>query len=143
MASNKKILLIIESCNPEWSSVPLVGYHFFKTISSLGDVTLVTHARNEIALEQEHPNNKIEYIRPGRIEHYYYKIIERLTTFQGRVIWPLYHVLSYPLYYFFNRCVANRFGHKVASGDFDVVHVLTPMMPRYPVEISKSSAPAF
>lgn len=137
MKAPKKILLVIESCNPEWSSVPLVGYNFFTSILPLGDVTLVTHARNEQALKAMHSQDEIVYIRPGKIEHYYYKVIERLTTFKGRVIWPLYHVLSYPLYYFFNRAVAKRFSTQVTNGDFDIVHALTPMMPRYPVEISK------
>ncbi len=138
MPNNKKILLIIESCNPDWASVPLVGYNFFASIRELGDVTLVTHARNEKFLTPRHGHDDIAYIRPGRLEHYYYKLIERLTTFKGRVIWPLYHVLSYPMYYFFDRAVAQQFGKRVEQGEFDIVHALTPMMPRYPVEISKS-----
>ena len=39
-----KVLLIVEQCNPEWASVPLVGYNFVQEINKLADVTLVTHS---------------------------------------------------------------------------------------------------
>jgi hypothetical protein len=38
-----KVLLIVEQCNPEWASVPLVGYNFVQPISKLVDATVVTH----------------------------------------------------------------------------------------------------
>lgn len=133
-----KLLLVVESCNPEWSSVPLVGYYFYRAACSVADVTLVTHARNKGALLKMHPNDKIIFTQPGRLEHAYYKLVELLTTFRGRTVWPLYHMLSYPIYFFFDRMVKKQFYKQVSSGDFDVVHALTPMMPRYPVSISKA-----
>jgi len=54
--SNKKlkVLLIVEQCNPEWASVPLEGYNYFRGINNLVNATLVTHIRNKPALEK-HP----------------------------------------------------------------------------------------
>jgi hypothetical protein len=62
-----KVLLIIEQCNPEMPSVPLVGYQFFNGISKLVDVTLVTHERNKLALEKTKKNEEIIYISENKI----------------------------------------------------------------------------
>lgn len=132
-----KVLLIIESCNPSWSSVPLVGYRFFLAASKVADVTLVTHARNKEALLEQHSKDTIHFIEPKAFERSYYKAVKRLTTFKGRVVWPLYHALFYPIYYFFNREVGEHYRDRIAQKEYDIVHALTPMMPRYPYEISK------
>ena len=49
-------------------------------------------------------------------------------------IWPLYHTLNYPIYAEFNGQVYKEFKGKMQNGDFDLVHVITPMMLRYPVK---------
>lgn len=128
-----KVLLIVESCNPDWASVPLVGYNFFREISGVADVTLVTHSRNKSALLNRHPDTTMHFIDPTYWEGFYYKLIVALSTFRGRVVWPLRHMLQFPLYFFFDRSVTKLFASRVRVGEFDVVHVLTPMMPRYPV----------
>jgi glycosyltransferase involved in cell wall biosynthesis len=131
----KRVLLIIESCNPDWASVPLVGYNFYKVISDIADVTLVTHSRNKSALLKRHPVSKIHFVEPGFWEGFYYKVVAILSTYKGRVVWPLRHALLFPLYFFFDRAVYRALKIKVESGEFDIVHALTPMMPRYPVSI--------
>lgn len=63
MKNNRlKVLLIVEQCNPDWSSVPLVGYKFFQGISNLVDVTIVTHERNKESLKHKAESNDIVYI---------------------------------------------------------------------------------
>lgn len=133
----KKVLLVIESCNPEWASVPLVGYNFFNQISGFADVTLVTHERNKDALNKVKTGAQIIYIHPSKLEKIYYRLITRLSTFKGAVIWPLRHALQYPIYFFFDRNVETLFRDAVNSGQFDIVHALTPILPRYPVKISR------
>lgn len=133
----KRVLLIIESCNPEWASVPLVGYNFFNQIIDFADVTLVTHERNRAALSKSNPKANIIYIQPSKLEKIYYKVIARLSSFRGAVIWPLRHALQYPIYFFFDRAVDRQFREQVEAGTFDIVHALTPILPRYPVKISK------
>ena len=134
----KKVLLIVESCNPEMSSVPLVGYNFFRLINGFSDVQLVTHCRNREALTKHGFHENVTYYEQTFFEVIYYKIIAFLSTYRGQVVWPIRHALQYPIYFFFNRFVYKTFAHRVARGEYDIVHALTPMMPRYPYKILKA-----
>jgi hypothetical protein len=101
---NLKVLLIVEQCNPDWASVPLVGYNFFQKINNLVDATLVTHIRNKPALEKHPEYEQVLYWEEGNLTKQYYKIVEKITA-NGRINWPLYNALSYPMYEEFNRQV--------------------------------------
>ena len=138
-----KVLLIVESCNPELSSVPLVGYNFFRLVENFADVHLVTHCRNRSALERHGVLDNVTYYDQSRLEIIYYKVISFFSTFRGQVIWPIRHALQFPIYFFFDRYVYREFSEKVKKGEYDVVHAMTPIMPRYPYKIiraCKSSA---
>jgi glycosyltransferase involved in cell wall biosynthesis len=133
-----KVLLIIEQCNPEWASVPLVGYCFYANISQLAETTLVTHERNRPALEKAHPDRDITYISESAFIKKYYSFAEKLSKLNERVIWPLFHTLTYPVYGEFNRQVYTKFKDSILQGKYDLVHAMTPMMPRYPVKAIKA-----
>jgi glycosyltransferase involved in cell wall biosynthesis len=132
-----KILLIINECNQEWSSVPLVGYNLFNGISRLVEVTLVTHERNMKALEKVRDNRNIDYINENPLISKYYSICDKYLL-KNPSNWPLRHLLSYPVYAEFNHKVYTRYKRKVSQGDYDLVHAITPMIPRYPVNIIKA-----
>ncbi len=132
----RKVLLIMEQCNPEWPSVPLVGYNFFREIAQKADVTLVTHERNQAALDQKKEHQNIFYMPESTVTKKYYKGIARLAM-SGRMNWPLYHALSYPIYAEFNDNVYRTFKPKILKGEYDLVHAMTPIMPRYPYKIAK------
>ncbi|MGB3404620.1 MAG: glycosyltransferase family 4 protein [Microcoleaceae cyanobacterium] len=129
-----KVLLIIEQCNPGWASVPLVGYKFFQQISSGANVTLVTHERNKKNLSQIHPPDQIVYISESNSLKKYYRLIRKLT-FKGRMNWPMYHTLMYPFYAEFNQKTYQQFKDKILNQEYDIVHAMTPMIPRYPVKL--------
>ncbi|MGF1522195.1 MAG: glycosyltransferase family 4 protein [Leptolyngbyaceae cyanobacterium] len=129
-----KVLLVIEQCNPEWASVPLEGYCFYDQISQLVDVSLVTHERNKPALERVHSDRDITYISESTFIKRYFKVVTRLSKLGNKVIWPLYQALRYPVYGEFNHLVYSKFKDSITRGDYDVVHAITPMMPRYPVK---------
>ncbi|MGB6302012.1 MAG: hypothetical protein WBF90_38380, partial [Rivularia sp. (in: cyanobacteria)] len=93
-----KVLLIVEQCNPEMVSVPLVGYCFYEQISQLVDTTLVTHERNRTALEKVYPERDIQYIAESDFIENYFKIAAWLSRLGDRIIWPLYNTLKYPIY---------------------------------------------
>jgi glycosyltransferase involved in cell wall biosynthesis len=115
--------------------VPLVGYQFFKALNALADVTLVTHGRNQAALERASiAPRQIVYLHESRLSQIYHRISTAWLP-GGMSNWPLYHVLTFPIYAEFNAQVDRRFHDAVALGEYDLVHVLTPMMPRYPVKL--------
>ncbi len=132
-----RVLFIINECNPEWSSVPLLAYHFYNAVSKLVDATLVTHERNKQALEKVRGERPVHYVAESRTARVYYKYLDR-WVFSRWNNWPLHHVLSYPVYAEFNRRVFRRFKKDVLDGRYDIVHALTPMLPRYPVKIRKA-----
>jgi glycosyltransferase involved in cell wall biosynthesis len=132
-----KVLLVIDHCNPEWSSVPLIGYRFFHEISKLAKVTLVTHERNRAALERLAESAEIVYIPESNFIKTYYSQVFKLVN-RGKMNWPLMHVLGYPVFESFNRAAYQRCKARVLSGEFDIVHVLTPMEPRYPIKMLKA-----
>ncbi|WGL15250.1 glycosyltransferase family 4 protein [Microbulbifer bruguierae] len=130
-----KVLLVVESCNPELSSVPLVGYNFARIIQRFSDVHLVTHCRNREALKRDGLIENITYYEQSWLEVIYYKFLVFFSTYRGQVIWPLRHALQYPIYFFFNRFVYRKFSLAVMRGEYDIVHAMTPMMPRFPYKI--------
>lgn len=137
MNNNKlKVLLIVEQCNPEWSSVPLEGYNYYQAISQLVDVTLVTHERNKTALDKIISPQKVVYIQESEAIKKYHKLIASFT-YSGKKNWPLYNAFSYLVYAEFNHKVYEQFNSQILKGEYDIVHSLTPMMPRYPVKAVK------
>ena len=132
---NLKVLLIIEQCNPAWDSVPLEGYYLYAGISRFVNSTLITHERNREELEKVHPDAEIIYLKDSAILSRIEKIGLRLSLFKGQIIWPLRNSLTYPIYWGFNRKTYSLFKNAVSRGDFDLVHTITPMMPRYPVKM--------
>lgn len=133
-----KVLLIVEQCNPIWISVPLEGYQYFHEISKLADVTLVTHERNREGLEKNEETAEFFYIKESDFIAKYSSFSYRLAAPKGRVIWPLLHALSLPVHLDFSQRVFARFKDKIRAKDYDLVHVLTPMEPRYPFKIVKA-----
>jgi len=136
-AMDLKVLMIAEQCNPDWSSVPLACYNFYREISQIVDVTLVTHKRNRQALEQYKQHQQIFYIGESQIVKEYHVLIQKITH-KGVINWPLYNALAYPIYAEFNYQVDQLFNREVREGKYDIVHAITPMMPRYPVKLVKA-----
>jgi hypothetical protein len=76
MERRPRVLVIGEAANPEWASVPLVGWSLYQALSRVVDAHLVTHVRNRPAL-----------IRAGLIEGKEFTSID--NEYVAR---PLYHL---------------------------------------------------
>lgn len=129
--------MVVEQCNPTFPSVPFVAYNLFKEIDKVVDVTLVTHERNREAFESKTEHKKVIYISQSDFNTQYYNFVEGFAT-KGRINWPLYHTLTYPIYGEFDNKVYQQFKQSILRGDYDIVHALTPMMPRYPHKVVKA-----
>lgn len=127
---SKKILLIAQECNPDWPSVPRISYELCRSISRLRHVTIMTHQRNEQALKKALPEIEVISIPENKSEAIWYRMVYWLSG--KRRWWPIHHLLSFPLHILFTLRVEDTIRRRLIFGEFGLVHVLTPMIPRYP-----------
>lgn len=132
-----RILLIAEQCDPRGMSVPLLGYRFTEQICRFADVTLVTREKYLAAIQEKGIHADIISANPSKIAEKYSQFLSRYTL-KKQLNWPLLHALKYPLYVEFNRFVYRQFVGAVKRGEFDLVHAVTPMIPRYPIKLAQA-----
>ena len=138
-----RVLLLAESCNPEWPSLPIVGYKYARALSRAADVTLVTHPRNREAIDKagdfEAP---IAYIDNEWIAAPMFRFA---TWLRGgdEVAWSTSQIMSYPPYVAFEYQALKRFRADLKAGAFDIVHRITPMSPTLPSYIAGRMAQPF
>jgi glycosyltransferase involved in cell wall biosynthesis len=119
--------------NPEWTSVPLVGWSHAEAIARATDAHLVTQTRNRDAI-----------VRAGYVEGRDFTAIdsEAVAKWVGRLTtilrggsnkgWTTATALRTIAYYHFERCVWREFGNRIKSREFDIVHRITPVSPTIP-----------
>jgi glycosyltransferase involved in cell wall biosynthesis len=125
-----RVLLIAEAANPEWASVPLVGWNIYRALAELVDVHLVTQVRNRGAI-----------IRAGLIEgrdftaidneHFaapIHKLAQRLRGGDGKG-WTTATAFSSLAYYSFESELWRLFKSRLSAHEFALVHRVTPLTP--------------
>ncbi|WP_445175080.1 hypothetical protein [Microcoleus sp.] len=99
-------------------------------LNKLVDAALVTHERNKKPLEKLNQYNNIFYREESELTKKYFPPTAH-PTLRNRINWSLATALSYPIYAEFYRKVYQQFQEPIQRGDYDLVHALTPMIPRY------------
>jgi glycosyltransferase involved in cell wall biosynthesis len=135
---SSRALLIAEACNPEWVSIPLEGWSHSRAIASLTDTHLVTQIRNRDAI-----------LRAGLVEgrdftaidsepaaRPAYALASLLRGGKGKG-WTTTTALSAAAYPYFEHLLWQKFGPRIADGEFDLVHRLTPLSPTIPSPIAQ------
>jgi glycosyltransferase involved in cell wall biosynthesis len=141
MRQRRRVLLIAESANPEWQSVPLIGWSLTRAIAEETDAHLVTQVRNRDAI-----------LRAGLVEGRDFTLIDTeyvaapLGKFSQAVRggenkgWTTAAALGTMGYYVFEWEVWRRFKDRLIKGEFDLVHRITPLSPACPSTIASKLA---
>lgn len=138
-----KALLIAEAANPEWSSVPLIGWSLATEIARRMDAHIVTQVRNRDAFLRAGLREGADFtaIDSEAIERPIWKLANILRGGPG-VGWTTQTALARLSYPYFERLVWARFGRQIQAGEFSVVHRITPLTPTAPSLLAARCAKA-
>ena len=126
-----RVLVIAELANPDWESVPLVGWSHWKALSKVVDGHLVTHVRNEEnILRHGEPPASFTALDSAMVERRVDALGQMLRGGGGGM--TTLTALNALTYYYFEHLVWQCFGTRIARGEWDLVHRLTPLSPTTP-----------
>ena len=132
-----KVLVIAEAANPEWVSVPLVGFHLTRSLREVADVHLVTHLRNRAALLRAGWVEQVDFtcIDNEGLARPLWRLAERLRGGQG-VGWTTLAALAWPSYWLFEQLLWQALGARIRAREWDLVHRVTPLSPTLPSPVA-------
>ena len=138
-----RVLLIAEAANPQWVSVPLVGWSHARALMEVCDGHLVTQVRNREAivaagLIEGRDFTAIDSEAAARRAHQ----LSQLLRGKSGVNWTTSTALQTLAYPYFERLVWRRFGARIRGGEFDIVHRITPLSPTTPSPLAARCAAA-
>lgn len=127
----KRILILAQQNNPDWISVPLVGFHHSEALCLQNEVTLVTHGDNVEAIKARGlPWREVIGIHLGIWESFYNWAFRVL--FKGDFGSQAVTAFRIPFYYAFEWVAWRRLKARIKRKEFDLVLRLTPVAPVSP-----------
>ncbi len=126
--------------NPNWISVPMVGWRHIQAVSQFADVHVATHHRNRADIEaSDFPKSDVTYIGPTSIENFAWKMSSMISS-AGAMNGITQTAMSVPCYYQFENETWARFLPELEAGSFDLIHRITPVSPGVPSLLAKRAA---
>ncbi len=133
-----RTLLIAEAANPDWVSVPLVGWSLATSIARITPAHIVTHVRNRTAILKAGLTEGKDFtaVDSEAVARPLWRISNILRGKAG-VGWTTSTAMAALAYYYFESLVWKQFGSAILRGDYDVVHRITPLSPTIPSIMAK------
>lgn len=137
MTNKLKVLALADVCNPDWPSLPIVGYKYAKALADHVDLTVVTQIRNKPNIERDGLGQaKVVYLDTENIAKPIYKLAMLLRGGNSKG-WTIQMAMDYPTYLAFEWKAWQYFKQALRNQEFDLVHRITPMSPTLPSYMAK------
>jgi glycosyltransferase involved in cell wall biosynthesis len=127
-----RLLVLADVCNPDWPSLPVVGYKYARALSRYAETVVVTQVRNRPNIERDGLGEaRVVYLDTERVAAPMYRAASFIRRGSGTG-WTIQMAMDYPGYLAFERAVWRIFRDDLRAGSFDLVHRITPMSPTLP-----------
>jgi glycosyltransferase involved in cell wall biosynthesis len=121
-----RILLSAYQCGPGMGSVSQIGWEWYSRLSELASVTLVTHIRNRVCLQEAGaplPGSEIVYINTEWFAGILYRLACRLFPNSEHAVF----LLSSADFYLFDAVALRKLMKR--RTEWDLAHAVTPVSP--------------